>query len=219
MDSIYSEWFKTDTVTVKVELVESNDFLTTEEIAELTGAPKNSDIVVSQVDGIIEFRVSNEIFAEDMYRYLTADVDGFSYHLTNAVLVLKEQYTKMGIGPRCVIKEIYTARRLREELPIQQIRVDAVGDYQSFHWEKDPLRGYYVWACMGFDAEIPEAVRPKLPQNYAAKLYISDLMLDKEGREEWLRHGESVKLAFDLANDSVSWKILSGYINERNIEL
>lgn len=219
MDAIYSAWFKTDTVSVEIDLEKIDDFLSAEEIAELTGAPRDSRILVNEINGVIVFKISNEIFAEDMYRYLTADGDGLSYYMTNAVLVLKEEYTKKGIGPRSVIKEIHAAYRLTEELPIRSVRVDAVGDFQSFHWEKDPLRGYYVWACMGFDAEIPQAVRLRLSESYRNKIYISDLMLDKEGRKEWLRHGESVKLSFDLENKSVSWKILSDYMKEKEIQL
>ncbi|WP_167088191.1 YhbY family RNA-binding protein [Massilia frigida] len=219
LDAICREWFKTDTVKVKVELDNADEFLSAEEIAELTGAPKDSDIVVSRVGDVIQFRIRNPIFAEDMFRYLTADADGLSYYLTNVVMVLKDEFTNMGIGPRCVVKEIYCARSLHEELPIRCIKLNGVGDYASFHWAKDPLRGYYVWPCMGFDAEIPDAVRTRLPEKYREKRRLSDLMLDEGGRKEWLRHGESVKLAFDLDPGSVSWEVLSHYVREKGIEL
>ena len=66
MDAIYSTWFATDTVHVEIDLEEKDEFLTAQEIAELTGAPRNSHILVSANDGVIGFKVSNEIFSEDM---------------------------------------------------------------------------------------------------------------------------------------------------------
>lgn len=219
MDDIYRVWFKADTVKVNVELEEKKDFLSVEEIVALTGAPGESDILVRQVGRIIQFRISNQIFAEDMYRYLVADAGGMSYYLDNVVMVLKEAFTNKGIGPRCVIKEIHAAGRLRDELPIRCIQVDAVGNYDSFFWEKDPLRGYYVWPCMGFDAEIPDSVKSKLPRKFHHTRYLSELMFDKDGRREWLIHGESTKLSFDLAPDSCSWKLLSQYMREKGIGL
>ncbi|WP_147330462.1 MULTISPECIES: hypothetical protein [unclassified Duganella] len=219
MDDVYREWFDSKTVSVTVNLQNSDDFLTPIEIAELTGAPKESTILVTRDDKVISFRVSNKIFSEDMFRYLVADSSGISYYIKNVVLALKEEYTKNGIGPRCVIKEIYAAAKLLDELPIKAIKVSAVGDFESFRWKTDPMRGYYVWARMGFDGKIPAAVRQKLSLKYRNLEFISSLMLDIEARKEWLEKGESVELEFDLASGSVSWRLLSQYMNEKGIEL
>ncbi len=219
LDDVYRDWFDSKTVSVTVELQNSAEFLTPFEIAELTGAPKKSTILVTRDDNVISFRVSNEIFSEDMFRYLVADSNSLSYYIKNVVLVLKEEYTKKGIGPRCVIKEIHAAANLLDELPIKVIKVDAVGDFESFRWEKDPMRGYYVWACMGFDGRIPATVLQKLSLKYRELEFISSLMLDIESRKEWLEKGESVELEFDLAPDSVSWNLLTQYMNEKGIEL
>ena len=219
MDDVYREWFDSNTVSVKVDLQNANDFLTKIEIAELTGAPKGSTIHVKQDGAVISFAVSNEIFSEDMYRYLVAENNGFSYHLKNVVLVLRKEYMEMGIGPRCVIMEIHAAANLLNEVPINSIKVSAVGNYDSFFWENEPLRGYYVWARMGFDAKIPPTVLAKLAQPYQNLTLVSDLMRTVGGRSEWLVHGDSVDLEFDLKRNSVSWLLLSQYMSEKGIKL
>jgi hypothetical protein len=219
LDDVYKEWFNTESVSVKVELEQAEEFLTPPEIAELTGAPKNSRILVKTDGKVISFVVSNDIFAEDMHRYLVNESANLNYYLQNSVLVLKEEYTQKGIGPRCVIKEIHTAAKLAPELPINCIKVEAVGNFDSFHWTENPLRGYYVWARMGFDGKIPKSVLEKLPEKYKHHDLISSLMQDDDGRKEWLRHGDSVKLEFDLRPESISWKMLIKYMDENRIQL
>ena len=219
MDDVYKEWFDSSTVTVKVDLKNANDFLTSSEIAELTGAPRDSNILVKQDGAVISFAVSNEIFSEDMYRYLVAEKDGYSYHLKNVVLVLRKEYTQKGIGPRCVIMEIHAAARLANEVPIKSIKVSAVGNYDSFFWENDPLRGYYVWARMGFNGKIPSSILAKVAPQYKNFNLVSDFMLTTGGRNEWLVYGDSVDLEFDLNRNSVSWQLLAQYMNEKGIEL
>lgn len=219
LDDVYREWFDFETVSVSIELENSEDFLTALEIAELTGAPKKSRILVKRDDRVIAFIVSNDIFSEDMYRYLVDEPSGLNYYLQNSVLVLKEEYTKKGIGPRCVIKEIHAATQLASELPIRCIKVDAIGNYESFHWKKDPMRGYYVWAKMGFNGRIPAATLKKLSTPYQKCEFVSELMLDEGGRKEWFANGDSIKLEFDLRPNSVSWKILNQYMDEHGIEL
>jgi hypothetical protein len=219
MDAIYQEWFDANTVKVAVKLANAHHFLSKREIIELTGAPKSSNIVVRQEGKSIALIVSNPIFAEDMYRYLIQDNDEKSYHLRNVVLVFKDQYTNKGIGTRCVVKEIHAAAQLASIVPIRFIKVDAVGNLNSFADEKYPMRGYYVWARMGFDGKIPAPVMPKLRAKYRKCVYVSELMREKEGQMEWLMHGDSIQLAFDLTPGSASWALLLQYMKEKDIHL
>jgi len=219
MDAVYRKWFDADTVQVKIEVENPDNFLTVREVVELTGAPKNSKVLVRREESAIAFIISNDIFDEDMYRYLVNETDGLSLYLKNAVMVLKEPFTNQGIGPRCVIKEIFAAKNLSDELPIVSIKVDATGNYDAFHWIKHPLRGYYVWACMGFDGKIPGKVIKQLPARYHHCAHVSELMQEDGGREQWLRHGDTVQLAFDLTPDSISWRLLLEYMTVKGVEL
>jgi hypothetical protein len=219
MDVIYKEWFDTTTVKVSIELAHVRDFLSKTKIIELTGAPKGSLISVKRDGNTIGFKVSNAIFAEDMHYFLVREPDGASYHIKNVVLVLREEFTNQGIGTRCVIKEIHAAAKLAANYPIHSIKLDAIGNHDFFDDEKYPMRGYYVWARIGFDGEIPDSVKPRLSSVYRGCQNISELMRDSQGRKEWLRHGDSAPLTFDLHPNSNSWKLLSQYMNEKEIQL
>lgn len=53
---------------------------------------------------------------EPSYRYLFQNQDGnYSFYLKNVVLVLNEEHTNEGIGPRCVIREIHEAASWAKE--------------------------------------------------------------------------------------------------------
>ena len=219
MDEVYRQWFDASTVTVDVQMDNSEAFLTDLEIAELTGAPKNSTIIVKKTEKGISFEVANEIFESAMYRLLTVGETGVAISITNEGLELAVQYTGQGIGPRCVIKEIFAAKSLYEELRIEEILVHAYGNFASFDSYPYPMRGYYVWAMMGFDAEIPDGIRNALDKEYQHVTQVSDLMRDDKGREQWLNHGDTIWLTFDLKVNSVSWRLLERFMADRRIEL
>ncbi|MBJ7310932.1 hypothetical protein ACFOLJ_17625 [Rugamonas sp. CCM 8940] len=220
MDSTYAKWFDNGSVVVDVQLEDSDEFLSEEEIIMLTGAPKGSEILVVSKDGAIEFRVKNPMFVSDMVRRLISiDDTTYSYLLSNDALELKNEFSALGIGTRCVIREIFAAKKALEEYPIESIEVYAIGNYESFYSKDYPMRGYYVWATMGFDALIPMNVRPKLSQEFKDFLLISELVFTEKGREEWMKKGESVHLSFKTKSDSTSWALLERYMAEKEIEL
>lgn len=220
MDSITEAWFDEATVTVKREESLAG-FMSDAQIVRLTGAPARSIISVTSDEGAIGFKVENNIFQEPMYRYLFQNNDGsFSFYLKNAVLVLAKDSTDEGIGPRCVIHEIHEAKSLAGSgILITHIEVSAVGDYSSFVLEDNPLRGYYVWATMGFDGDVPPGVTMRLSEEYKSCKRIVELVSSENGRDEWRRCGESVDLAFDLKDDSPSWSQLDTYMAYKGIEL
>jgi hypothetical protein len=220
LDLITERWFDENKVTVNRE-ASLKEFMSDAQIVRLTGAPACSTIFVTSDAGAIEFKVENDIFQEPMYRYLFQNDDGsFSFYLKNAVLVLVEDLTDEGIGPRCVIHEIYEAKSWTQfGIPIAHIEVSAVGDYSSFVLQKNPLRGYYVWATMGFDGDVPPAVTMRLNEEYKSCKRIVELVSSESGRAEWQRCGETVDLAFDLQDGSPSWNQLNLYMTYKGIEI
>ncbi|MDQ1923966.1 hypothetical protein [Massilia pseudoviolaceinigra] len=218
MDPVTAKWFDDKSVTV-TRAPELTDFMSDAGIVRITGAPRASTIHVYSDEHAIAFKVGNDIFDEPMYLYLFQNVNSTcTFYLKNAVFVLKEPFTNGGIGPRCVIREIMEAANwAKQQIPITHIDVSAIGDHASFSLEKNPLRGYYVWATMGFDARIPAGTLARLAPRYRHCKNISELVMTEHGREQWRMHGQSVELSFNLRANSTSWLQLARYMFYKGI--
>ncbi|KQV52859.1 hypothetical protein ASC95_08655 [Pelomonas sp. Root1217] len=218
MDNTTKEWF--DPSTVKVErTADVEGWQTDEELVRLSGAPKGSVLRVSVNDkGAIELRVSNpSVLGEDMVRVLVQEADGFAFHIVNAVFVLKEELLARGIGPRSVTIELLQAKALGY---ITRVKTWAIGNRATFEGEP-PLRGYYVWPLMGFDAPVPAELltHPGLPPALPEPPTLQGLFETEAGEGFWLKHGDSLWVEFDLREGSTSWKRLARYTSERNIDV
>ncbi|ALV06756.1 hypothetical protein [Roseateles depolymerans] len=218
MDETTKAWFVTSTVTVKRHR-DLEGWLSDEELIRLSGAPKNSILNVSVLDGrAIELRVTNsDILREDMVRLLIQESDGYSFHVLNAAFVINDWLLSRGIGPRGVVIQLHQARELGF---IRCVRTWALGNRASFEAEV-PLRGYYVWPLMGFDAPIPKHLidHPELPTQIDRHSSLLDLMSTPEGGAFWFEHGETLWTEFDLRPSSRSWRRLAQYTEDRHIEV
>lgn len=76
-------------------------------------------------------------------------------------------------------------------------------------WDEKGIVGYYVWARLGYDGNIPDDVKKKLPSSFKKAKKVSDLMKTKEGREWWKENGDTFEAKFD--KDSL--KILEAYMD------
>lgn len=218
MDKITQAWF--DTSTVRVERgPELLGWHSDEELIRLSGAPRDSRLKVSVLpEGAIEFRVSNtKVLREDMVRLLVQEADGHAFVLVNAVFVLHDRLLGRGIGPRSVAIELEQARQLGY---ITRVRTWAVGDQSSFFSDL-PLRGYYVWPLMGFDAPLPQELlgHPDLPLHLGCSPSLADVLDAPGGDVFWFTCRSSIWLEFSLAAGSKSWKRLRRYTSERHIEV
>jgi len=218
MDNTTKEWF--DPSTVKVErTAEVEGWQTDEELVRLSGAPKGSVLRVSvDDDGAVELRVSNPtVLDEDMVRLVVQEEDGYAFHIVNAVFVLKGEMLAQRIGPRSVTIELLQAKALGY---ITRVKTWAIGNRSTFEADP-PLRGYYVWPLMGFDAPVPAALltHPELPPGLPEPPTLQGLLKTEEGEAFWLEHGDSVHVEFDLREGSTSWRRHLRYTSERNIEV
>lgn len=75
--------------------------------------------------------------------------------------------------------------------------------------------GYYTLPRWGYDGEIPDAQRAKLPPELADAKTLLDLMATPEGREWWKKNGVPVEVKFDLRPGSRSQQVLAAYLAER----
>lgn len=218
MDKTTQAWFDSSTVTV-ARGAGLEAWQTDEELVRLSGAPKDSLLSVTiNANHAIELRVSNpQILREDMVRLLVQEEGGYSFHILNAAFVINDWLLSRGIGPRGVAIQLRQARQLGY---ISRVRTWAVGNRRTFEAES-PLRGYYVWPMMGFNAPLPKHLldHDDLPQGLDARSTLLDLLASDEGESLWLEQGDSIWVEFDLRFPSRSWERLARYTQQRNIEV
>lgn len=218
MDRVTAAWFDDKSVAVD-RAPELADFMSDVNLIRISGAPRGSKVHAFSDEHAIVFRVDNALFHEPVYLYLIQNSEpACSFYLKIAVFVLKEKFTNAGIGPRCVIRPLMEAPAWgRQHIPITHIEVSAIGDATTFGLEKNALRGYYVWATMGFDGPLPAATRAKLPPPYRYCKSIGELVITEQGRDQWRMHGQSVDLSFNLRANSASWLQLARYMFYKGI--
>jgi len=218
MDKITKEWFDSSTVEL-LRAPELAGWHTDAELIRLSGAPRGSRVSARvNAGGAVELRVSNpDILREDMVRLVVQEADGYAFHIVNAVFVLNGDLLGKGIGPRSVTIEVMQAKQLAY---IMRVRTFAVGNKHAFDAEL-PLRGYYVWPLMGFDAAVPAALlsHPDLPRSLPPSPTLLQLFQTERGEAFWLEHGESLWVEFDLKDGSASWERHRRYTAERRIEV
>lgn len=180
-------------------------------IARLVGAPDDSIVHVDEDDEQMIFRVENPIYFSDhpVWAAFNEAGRGGALRLHAHQLNLRPELKGRGIGPRCVIVSIYEAKKQG----FSHVSLSAFGGLDGDGF------GYYVWPCLGFDAEIPEATRANLPLSLQTRMRLSDLLRDLEGRNWWRERGRTIEAEFDLADNSASWKLLSMYMMRKGIHL
>lgn len=111
-----------------------------------------------------------------------------------------------GHGTEIFAKQVETA----EKLGIDHITTIAERD--------ESKNGYYTWARLGYDAQVPWNLWSSVPKELNVPRYsprISQLMMTKEGREWWKQNGETEELTFDLKPDSLSRRVLNEYVTAK----
>jgi hypothetical protein len=218
-DEITKEWFQPETVVVEVLASELQGWLDDRTIANLSGAPKNSKVIVSLLDEAIELRVQNpQILAEDMVRLIYQNEDGFKFHVQNAVFVLSDKLRNLGLGARSFALEATTAA---QEGLFDKIVTSAIGSFATLSPDntQNQYSGYYTWARVGFDAPLPPEVLSQCTGELANVTRLFKLMRTEAGREIWAEFGSSTDMEFDLAKDSACWETLRSYMMEKGIKV
>jgi GNAT superfamily N-acetyltransferase len=194
---------------------ELKGWLTHEEVARLSGAPRDSVVTVSALDeGAIELKITNEaLFEEPMYRQIIQEASGYRFQILNRGYVLRPEFRQQGIGSRTIALEVQEASR---HVEFTRILVHAIGNRTAAGWAR-PLVGYYTWPRMGFDAPIPLELRARLPPELFGRTRLLQLIGDKAGDKWWFDNGESIHAEFDLAPESVCWQQHIRYNSARGI--
>lgn len=216
MDATTQKWFNSSTVKVERDPT-LQGFHTDEELIRLSGAPANSTLKVSVIrDVSIELRVVNPTVVKEMVRYVFQEPGEYAFYIVNAVFVLQDNLLSKGIGPRSISIQLEQAK----ELGYKRVQTFAVGDWPNFNAAM-PLRGYYVWPLMGFDAEILSTLlqHPSFPNGLSATPNLLELFATTQGEKFWLIYGSSIHVKFELAAGSGSWIRHAKYVWQRNIKV
>ncbi|MDK4679460.1 hypothetical protein QDY71_10915 [Kingella negevensis] len=77
--------------------------------------------------------------------------------------------------------------------------------------------GYYTWAVLGFNCELPQEITSILPDNFKSKslTYLHELLELERGKEWWKNNGISLEMCFDLQENSPSMRVFSMYLKEK----
>lgn len=80
------------------------------------------------------------------------------------------------------------------------------------------LNGYYTWARLGFDGNLSEKMKEKARESGLVANRVSDLMQSEVGRKWWKENGEEMDMAFNLADGSLSRRMLDEYVKGKRFD-
>lgn len=215
-DLISQKYFNQAGITVKLEPSVSDEefdvFNNLNLLARLTGAPDDSCITVS-LGGADSFHleVKNDLFKYPSKYVIVNTEKGFGLELVVDSIYVREEFRDQGIGARSVILSIRQAK----ELGFHAVTLFAAGNA----FNRSMFFGYHVWPSLGFDAPLPVHILSRLPKGLQGCTLLSDLMRTSAGIKWWYYNGIGLALEFALEDNSVSWELLSKYVEAKGISI
>lgn len=172
--------------------------LSRDDIADLAGAPPESEVQIALRDDSDERRYGGPnigiyVYFPDRAGACYRVFDPVKKIITNEQMRVDKNLRGKGIGTAVFEVEVETAAKLG----LKRIEVEAIGDANS------SANGYYTWARLGFEGDV------KGPNGDTVKL--SKLMSSPEGRDWWKQNGTDFFGTFDLSPTSVSMRVFSEY--------
>lgn len=214
-DPITQRWFDPSTVSVVVEpnvpaVFDSDD------LVGLSGALAHSKLTVRYTGLFISLDVEHYAVRK-MWRELFFDIDKNCWAVYNRKFRIHTDYWGQDLAGRSIAIQARAAHRIG----VGRILTHAVGNFHTAnHVEvEERWSGYWVWPRIGFDADIPAAIRPRLSAAFQGCRRLSELVATEAGEREWYLHGDSVHVEFDLTAGSSSWRTLERYTTKRDIRV
>lgn len=188
----------------------------TNDLIELSGAFADSELIVKYNKMAIILEVKHHAVRE-MVRELFFDLDKNCWVIHNTDFRIHPSFFGHNLAARSIAIQANAARRVGAG----RITTLGVGNFRTARYPELSQQwvGYWIWPRLGFDADIPAAIKHFLSANLQGCCRISDLIATPDGMHEWLVHGGEVSLEFDLAEGSKSWAVLDCYTAERNIRV
>lgn len=184
---------------------------TSEQLASLTGMDslpegieKQGVIVEVQDDGSVHVATTGGRNAVVSAEYvLSKDKDGKLVSKTQGFFLRPEHQGK-GIGTSVLSGQVTNLRAAGfDRMELRAMR-------------GKNMNGYYTWARLGYDADLPVRFIPDRPPNLQSATRISDLMRTQEGRNWWKENGATTNMSFDLDENSQSSRVLDAYTEARS---
>lgn len=170
------------------------------ELASLVGAPDDATVTLNANFGPNDLWIGwTSSKGEGISRIQERDGD---LVLTNRYVEVWEHERGKGVGAAIFGRQVEAAGKAG----VARIELTAARD------DVEGLVGHAVWPKLGFDAELPDETRRRLPRALNEAQRLSDLMTTQAGRDWWQAHGDTIDATFDLAPDSLSQRVWKGYL-------
>jgi hypothetical protein len=194
--------------------------LNSHELMDIVGAPSYAKTTVATAgsDGlVISWDVPKSKLPNNHYqnpgtasalRVVTKDDDG---NLAMINHFLDIQKSGRGKGVRIFAKQVKSAM----ELGITKIKTSASGSAEDEHYN-----GYYTWAKLGYNLEIPNHLREQAKKSgFGDVTNTHELFSEPGGIQWWRENGHEAEGIFDLTPGSDSLKMLHGYMKAKGISV
>jgi hypothetical protein len=177
--------------------------LTDQEYASLVGAPFGAKVKVDVFKDTLSIKMIHPLIGSQRSVFRSR---------SDGVLVLRNEHTRassdapVGLGTAVLARQVRAAR----SLGIRRISLNAGAGGDE--------NGYYTWARLGFNGELDNGVRARLPPHLADVKDLNELMERPDGPAWWKEHGGSTSMSFDLDPQSESSRRHDRYVRERGLE-
>jgi hypothetical protein len=118
----------------------------------------------------------------------------------NSMFFLKKANRGSGLGLQVFSEEVRT---------LAALGVDRI---ETCAGKGGIMNGYYTWPRLGYDAELEDRFKKRLPEGLKGAETVQDLMATPEGREYWKARGYMTGMSFDLKPGSRSLAVLNDYL-------
>lgn len=174
--------------------------LTKGELASLVGAPHDAKVTLQLGYGAEN---SFEVHVRSTEMHAIRD---FRRNSKGEVVVHNAWFetfkTGTGLGTKVLGRQVEQAAKL------------GVKELQLTAGKGSGMVGYYTWARLGYNANIPSSVARSLPAGMKSAKTVNDLMQTSKGRDFWKTHGIQMDMKFDLSAGSLSRRTLAAYVKE-----
>jgi hypothetical protein len=177
------------------------------EYAGLAGAPDDAKVDVGASAGRLYLELRQATAAAYRGYYYVYGRKGAVVLLNDGFGIQRRAMQRQGLG----LQMFY--RQARNAAAHGVARIDALAG------RRNDENGYYTWPRYGFDGRLPRAMRRCLPAGLTHARTLLDVMACAEGREWWRAQGATVRVRFDLAAGSRSWRTLAEYVRGRTASI
>ncbi len=177
--------------------------IATRHFAGLAGAPRGADVEVGGCQGQLTIEISDP--RHQIYRgvvHVFRAGDGPVLHI-EALHIHRPALRGRGLGLSIFARALKTARLL------------GMARIETRAGRRRNENGYYSWPRYGFEGQLPNWFRSRLPRELSEAQSVLDIMDSAAGRRWWLEHGVELDLTFDVRSGSRSRWVFSRYLRSR----